>query len=110
MCQATEESQEAVGAAVSAGEACVEAISKHGQLVVSVLETEEPVAPLEAAAAAGSSGSTAAWQDVIEAAAAKSEALKEAQVRNMFPSCQLITRGVKALFYEFAGDSCELPL
>ena len=92
MCQATEESQEAVGAAVSAGEACVEAISKHGQLVVSVLETEEPVAPLEAAAAAAaSSGSTAAWQDVIEAAAAKSEALKEAQVRNMSSSCQLIT-------------------
>ena len=77
-----------MGAAVSAGEACVEAISKHGQLVVSVLETEEPVAPLEAAAAAGSSGSTAAWQDVIEAAAAKSEALKEAQVRSSY---QLIT-------------------
>ena len=96
MYQATEESQQAVGAAVSAGEACVDAISKHGQLVVSVLETEEPVAPLEAAAAA-SSGSTAAWQDVIEAAAAKSEALKEAQVRNVSSGCQLITRGVKAL-------------
>jgi len=102
--KATEESQQAVGAAVSAGEACVEAISKHGQLVVSVLETEEPVAPLEAAAAAAaSSGSTAAWQDVIEAAAAKSEALKEAQDKVTDAAIKL--DAVEALLEKSEGGS-----
>ena len=55
--------------AALAGEQCVEAIAKHGKLVVSVLEQNSDVE------------GDKAWHDVIEAANAKSKAVKAAQDR-----------------------------
>ena len=68
LAKATEETAAAVAAAVAAGQACVNAIGKHGQLVVNVLES-----------APESGNDQAAWHEVIEAATAKSEAVKAAQ-------------------------------
>jgi len=68
LAKASEETAAAVAAAVAAGQACVKAIGKHGQLVVNVLES-----------APESGNDQAAWHDVIEAATAKSEAVKAAQ-------------------------------
>merc|ERR1712142_540978 len=66
--QSVEDLKVAVGMAALSGQECVEAIGKHGKLVVGVLEQN-----------VDDSDNDKAWHDVIGAANEKSEALKNAQ-------------------------------
>jgi len=66
--KAVEDMKVAVGMAAISGQQCVEAIGKHGQLVVGVLEQN-----------VDDTNNDTAWHDVIGAANDKSEAVKAAQ-------------------------------